>query len=127
MGYGYNLYSYAPWFMRAAVRYLMAVVDLYSRKVLNWSVNHTMDPEWRTDVLNQTIALNGTTEIFNTDQRSQFTSEIFIKVLNENNTKISVNGKGSAIENIFVEKRLERPPRLLYSIGKFISKNIRMD
>jgi putative transposase len=63
-----------------------------------------MDAEWRTDVLNQTIAPNGTPEIFNTDQGSQFTSEIFIKVLNENNVKISVNGKGSAIDIIFVER-----------------------
>ena len=68
-----------------------------------------MAAEWCTEVLIQTIALNGTPEIFNTDQGStgaafRFTSEIFIKVLNENNIKISMDGKGRAIDNIFVER-----------------------
>lgn len=94
--------TYIP--MHRGFMYLMAVVDLYSRKVLNWSVSNTMDAEWCTEVLNQTIALNGTPEIFNTDQGSQFTSEIFIKVLKENNIKISMDGKGRAIDNIFVER-----------------------
>jgi putative transposase len=89
--------------------YLMAVVDLYSRKVLNWSVSNTMDTDWCTEVLNQTIALNGTPEIFNTDQASTgaafgFTSETFTKALKDNNIKISRDGKGRAIDNIFVER-----------------------
>jgi putative transposase len=94
--------TYIP--MQRGFMYLMAVVDLYSRKVLNWSVSNTMDAEWCTEVLNQTIVLNGTPEIFNTDQGSQFTSESFTKVLTDNNIKISMDGKGRAIDNIFVER-----------------------
>lgn len=94
--------TYIP--MHRGFMYLMAVVDLYSRKVLNWSVSNTMDAEWCTEVLNQTIVLNGTPEIFNTDQGSQFTSEIFTKVLKDNNIRISMDGKGRAIDNIFVER-----------------------
>lgn len=92
--------TYIP--MHKGFMYLMAVVDLYSRKVLNWSVSNTMDAEWCTEVLNQTIVLNGTPEIFNTDQGSQFTSDSFTKVLKDNNIKISMDGK--AIDNIFVER-----------------------
>jgi putative transposase len=94
--------TYIP--MHRGFMYLMAVVDLYSRKVLNWSVSNTMDAEWCTEVLKQTIELNGTPEIFNTDQGSQFTSENFTKVLTDNNIKISMDGKGRAIDNIFVER-----------------------
>lgn len=90
--------------MNKGFMYLMAVVDLYSRKVLNWSVSNTMEAEWCTEVLNQTISLFGTPEIFNTDQGSQFTSESFTKVLKDNNIKISMDGKGRAIDNIFVER-----------------------
>jgi putative transposase len=94
--------TYIP--MHRGFMYLMAVVDLYSRKVLNWSVSNTMDAEWCTEVLKQTTELNGTPEIFNTDQGSQFTSENFTKVLTDNNIKISMDGKGRAIDNIFVER-----------------------
>lgn len=94
--------TYIP--MHRGFMYLMAVVDLYSRKVLHWSVSNTMDADWCTEVLNQTIILNGTPEIFNTDQGSQFTSEQFTKVLKDNNIKISMDGKGRAIDNIFVER-----------------------
>jgi putative transposase len=94
--------TYIP--MHRGFMYLMAVVDLFSRKVLNWSVSNTMDAEWCTEVLKQTIDLNGTPEIFNTDQGSQFTSESFTNVLKDNNIKISMDGKGRAIDNIFVER-----------------------
>jgi putative transposase len=94
--------TYIP--MKRGFMYLMAVVDLYSRKVLHWSVSNSMDAEWCTEVLNQTIVMYGVPEIFNTDQGSQFTSDIFTKVLLDNNIKISMDGKGRAIDNIFVER-----------------------
>jgi putative transposase len=94
--------TYIP--MKRGFMYLMAVVDLYSRKVLNWSVSNSMDAEWCTEVLNQTISLYGKPEIFNTDQGSQFTSDMFIKVLVDSEIKISMDGKGRAIDNIFVER-----------------------
>lgn len=94
--------TYIP--MKRGFMYLMAVVDLYSRKVLHWSISNTMDTEWCTEVLKQTIAMHGTPKIFNTDQGSQFTSEMFTKVLLDNDILISMDGKGRAIDNIFVER-----------------------
>lgn len=94
--------TYIP--MQRGFMYLMAVVDLYSRKVLHWSVSNTMDAEWCTEVLKQTIVMHGTPEIFNTDQGSQFTSEMFTSVLLSNDIAISMDGKGRAIDNIFVER-----------------------
>ena len=94
--------TYIP--MKKGFMYLMAIIDLYSRKVLHWSVSNTMEAEWCTEVLNQTISMYGTPEIFNTDQGSQFTSNIFTKTLNDNEIKISMDGKGRATDNIFVER-----------------------
>lgn len=94
--------TYIP--MKRGFMYLIAVVDLYSRKVLHWSVSNSMDAEWCAEVLKQTIIMHGIPEIFNTDQGSQFTSEIFTKVLLANNIEISMDGKGRAIDNIFVER-----------------------
>ncbi len=94
--------TYVP--MRKGFMYLMAIIDLYSRKVLHWSVSNTMEAEWCAEVLNQTISMYGTPEIFNTDQGSQFTSNIFTKTLKDNEIKISMDGKGRATDNIFVER-----------------------
>jgi putative transposase len=94
--------TYVP--MRKGFMYLMAIVDLYSRKVLHWSVSNTMEAEWCAEVLNQTISMYGTPEIFNSDQGSQFTSNIFTKTLKDNEIKISMDGKGRATDNIFVER-----------------------
>lgn len=94
--------TYVP--MRKGFMYLMAIIDLYSRKVLHWSVSNTMEAEWCTEVLNQTISMYGTPKIFNTDQGSQFTSNIFTKTLKDNEIKISMDGKGRATDNIFVER-----------------------
>ncbi|MFN8429113.1 MAG: IS3 family transposase [Spirosomataceae bacterium] len=94
--------TYVP--MKKGFMYLMAIIDLYSRKVLHWSVSNTMEAEWCAEVLNQTISMYGTPEIFNTDQGSQFTSNIFTKTLKDNEIKISMDGKGRATDNIFVER-----------------------
>lgn len=77
-------------------------------------------------VLNQTISMYGTPEIFNTDQGSQFTSNIFTKTLKDKEIKISMDGKGRATDNIFVE-RLEGPPRQVSSTKTFTLNHIQMD
>jgi len=94
--------TYVP--MRKGFMYLTAVIDLYSRKVLNWSVSNTMSAEWCTKVLAETIDKYGKPEIFNTDQGSQYTSDLFVNLLKENEIKISMDGKGRAIDNIFIER-----------------------
>ena len=94
--------TYIP--MRKGFMYLIAVIDLYSRKVLNWSLSNTMSADWCAEVLEETIKNNGCPEIFNTDQGSQFTSDVFIKILKSNEIKISMDGKGRALDNIFIER-----------------------
>jgi len=84
--------------------YLVAVIDWYSRKVLAWQVSNTMDVGFCVDCLTAAINKYGVPEIFNTDQGSQFTSEKWIQVLQENNIKISMDGRGRALDNIFVER-----------------------
>lgn len=80
---------------------MFAIIDVYSRKIMGWDVSNTMTAEWCRDVLVDTIQKHGKPEIFNTDQGSQFTSEVFVRVLKENEVKISMDGKGRALDNIY--------------------------
>lgn len=84
--------------------YLAAVMDWYSRKVLSWEVSVTMDDNFCVSVLEQAIRRYGRPEIFNTDQGSQFTGKAFTDVLKNNNIKISMDGKGRAVDNIMIER-----------------------
>jgi len=94
--------TYIP--MEKGFMYLTAIIDLHSRYVIHWSLSNTMSAEWCTEVLKQAIELHGKPEIFNTDQGSQFSSEVFIKELKSNQIKISMDGKGRALDNIFIER-----------------------
>lgn len=94
--------TYIP--MAKGFMYLTAIIDLHTRFVLNWSVSNTMSAEWCTDVLEETIQKYGAPEIFNTDQGSQYTSEAHTNMLLSNGIKISMDGKGRAIDNIFIER-----------------------
>lgn len=84
--------------------YLAAIIDLYSRKILSSKLSNTLDKSFCIEALNESIAKYGRPEIFNTDQGSQFTSFEFTQVLSDNNIKISMNGKGRALDNIFIER-----------------------
>lgn len=84
--------------------YLTAVIDWHSRAVLSWRVSNSMDADFCVEALKEAIDNFGCPEIFNTDQGSQFTSNDFIKVLKDNKVKISMDGKGRALDNIFVER-----------------------
>lgn len=94
--------TYIP--MRKGFMYMMTVIDVKSRYILNWGVSNTMDAGWCTEVLKETISLHGKPEIVNTDQGSQFTSAEFQKVLDDNTIQISMDGKGRALDNIFIER-----------------------
>lgn len=80
--------------------YLVAIIDWYSRKVLAWQVSNTMDVGFCVDCLTASINEYGPPDIFNTDQGSQFTSEEWIQVLQGNGIKISMDGRGRALDNI---------------------------
>jgi len=84
--------------------YLVAIMDWYSRKVLSWRVSNSMDASFCVDCLEDAIGTYGAPEIFNTDQGSQFTSEDFTKVLKRECVQISMDGRGRALDNIFVER-----------------------
>jgi putative transposase len=83
--------------------YLVAVIDWYSRYVLSWSVSISLDAGFCVDALKAALA-KGKPEIFNTDQGSQFTSQDFTRCLLEEGVRISMDGKGRAIDNVFVER-----------------------
>lgn len=84
--------------------YLVAIIDWYSRKVLSWRLSNTMDTGFCVDCLEEAIRQYGKPAIFNTDQGSQFTSASFTGVLIENAITISMDGRGRALDNIFVER-----------------------
>lgn len=94
--------TYIP--MQKGFMYLMAIIDLHSRYVLGWSVSNSMEADWCAGVVEEAIARHGKPEIFNTDQGSQFTSEIFIQTLKQKQITISMDGKGRALDNIFIER-----------------------
>jgi putative transposase len=84
--------------------YLVAIMDWYSRKVLSWRISNTMEAEFCVACLEEALQRYGAPEIFNTDQGSQFTSEAFTGVLQAHDVRISMDGRGRALDNIFVER-----------------------
>jgi putative transposase len=103
MGYRSNFHSYADWLYVPDGWGSPAVVDLYSRKVVAWGLSNSMDTDFCCRVLKEALQ-TGTPQLFNTDQGSQFTSEAFTEILKQHNIQISMDGKGRAIDNIFVER-----------------------
>jgi putative transposase len=94
--------TYVP--MRRGFMYLCAVIDLHTRFVVNWSLSNTMTAEWCKQVVEEAFQMHGYPEIFNTDQGSQFTSDVFTGLLLGKEIQISMDGKGRAIDNIFIER-----------------------
>lgn len=95
--------TYVP--MPGGSAYLCAVMDWYSRKVLGWAVSNTMETGLCLEALDQALANTGTVpEIFNTDQGCQFTSAEWTGRLKELGIKISMDGKGRWMDNVFVER-----------------------
>lgn len=84
--------------------YLVAVIDWYSRRVLSWRISNSMDASFCVDCLEEALRLHGKPEVFNSDQGSQFTSNAFTGVLKRERIAISMDGRGRALDNIFVER-----------------------
>ena len=84
--------------------YLVAILDLYSRRVLAWRLSNTLDTSFCVEALQEALWAFGQPEIFNTDQGSQFTADAFTKGLLDRGVKVSMDGKGRCIDNIFVER-----------------------
>lgn len=94
--------TYIP--MNRGFMYLVAIMDWHSRKVLSWRLSNTMETDFCVEALEEAIRRYGTPEIFNTDQGSQFTSEDFTGVLKDHGIAISMDGRGRAQDNIFIER-----------------------
>ncbi len=94
--------TYIP--MRRGFLYLVAVMDWATRKVLAWRVSNTMDVEFCIAALEEALARFGQPEIFNSDQGSQFTSPRFTEVLQQAGVRISMDGRGRWMDNVFIER-----------------------
>ncbi|MCJ8336704.1 MAG: IS3 family transposase [Epibacterium sp.] len=94
--------TYLP--MRRGFLYLVATMDWHTRKVLAWRISNTLEADFCVEALNEAIARFGPPEIMNTDQGSQFTSFVWTDRLRRDGVRISMDGKGRFLDNIFVER-----------------------
>ena len=94
--------SYIP--VKRGFLYLVAIMDWATRKVLSWRLSNTMDASFCKEALDEAIAKYGPPEIMNTDQGSQFTGATWITTLTEAGVKISMDGRGRYLDNIFIER-----------------------
>jgi len=93
--------TYIP--MARGFLYLVAIIDWYSRYVLSWRLSNTLEADFCVEALEEALT-KGKPDIFNTDQGSQFTSEAFTGLLQQNGVRISMDGKGSYNDNLFIER-----------------------
>jgi putative transposase len=93
--------TYIP--MARGFLYLVAIIDWYSRYVLCWRLSNTLDADFCAEALEEALG-KGRPDIFNTDQGSQFTSEAFTGLLEQHGIRISMDGKGSYNDNLFIER-----------------------
>lgn len=93
--------TYIP--MQRGFMYLVAIIDWYSRYVLTWQLSNTLDGRFCLQALAQSLT-HSTPEIFNTDQGAQFTARAFTERLENANVRVSMDGRGRALDNVFVER-----------------------
>ena len=94
--------TYIP--MKNGFLYLTAIIDVYSRYIVGWGISNTLDADASLSVLKQAIKDHGKPEIINSDQGSQFTCEQWVDYLKKEDIRISRDGKGRAVDNIFIER-----------------------
>lgn len=94
--------TYIP--MASGFMYLTAIIDLYSRFIVGWDISNSLEKETQTALLERAIRAHGKPEIINSDQGSQYTSEHWVSYLCEAGIKISMDGKGRATDNAFIER-----------------------
>lgn len=95
--------SYIP--MRYGFMYLVAIIDVHSRFIVGWDISNTMEASWVVKTIKNAIEKHGKPEIINSDQGTQFTSEIYVDYIKSLETvKISMDGKGRATDNAFIER-----------------------
>ena len=94
--------TYLP--MERGYLFLCAIIDVYSRYIVGWDISNSMTSKWCTEIVIEAINKYGKPSILNSDQGSQFTSEEYIQILQKNKIQISMDGKGRALDNIYIER-----------------------
>lgn len=94
--------TYIP--MKNGFMYLFAIIDVYTRYIVGWSLSNSMTSNWCIETINEAITTYGKPEIINSDQGSQFTCKDYVDFLKSNEIEISMDGKGRAIDNIYIER-----------------------
>lgn len=94
--------TYIP--MATGHAYLVAIMDWFSRKVLSWRLSSTLETAFCVEALHEALERYGHPDIFNTDQGSQFTDKDFTSILLDRGIKVSMDGKGRCLDNVFVER-----------------------
>jgi putative transposase len=94
--------TYIP--MKRGFMYMTAIIDVYSRKIVGYGISNTMNAEWCLNVLKDAIATHGKPDILNSDQGSQYTSARWTQWLEAAEIKVSMDGKGRALDNVWIER-----------------------
>ncbi len=94
--------TYIP--MKKGFMYLCAIIDVHTRFIVGWGVSNTMTAQWCTSIVENALSNYGNPEILNSDQGSQFTSNEYTSLLQGEKIQISMDGKGRAIDNIYIER-----------------------
>lgn len=94
--------TYIP--MARGFMYMTAFIDVYSRKIVGWGISNSMSKQWILSVLKDAIAQHGAPEIINSDQGSQYTSPTWTNYLEAQGIRVSMDGKGRAIDNVWIER-----------------------
>lgn len=94
--------TYIP--IKGGFLYLVAIIDVYSRYVVAWSVSNTMTAKWCAETVREAVGQHGQPEILNSDQGSQFTSKEFVDCVLGFGIRLSMDGKGRCIDNVFIER-----------------------
>lgn len=94
--------TYIP--MKKGFMYLTAVIDVYSRYIVGWSLSNSLEAEGQAKLIDELVAIHGKPEIINSDQGSQYTSKVWTECLGFHQINISMDGKGRATDNAFIER-----------------------
>lgn len=90
--------------MQQGFMYLTAIIDVYSRFIVGWGLSNSLDCESSLRVVRDAISIHACPDILNSDQGSQFTCKLYVDFLEEKNIRISMDGKGIALDNIYIER-----------------------
>jgi putative transposase len=119
--------TYVP--MQKGHLYLFAIIDVYTRYIVGWSLSNTMTATWCVETIREAIDTHGKPEIINSDQGSQFTGNEYVDFMHDKGVVISMDSKGRAIDNIYIERfwrsiKYEHIYLFSYETGKELMKGL---